>query len=247
MLKNREIIKKKRNDYDRETKIVMSYQYDLAYLIKETMMEFKEIPIYQIPDYIVRFQGTNKDSMFLASLNVEDKKNSHAEIRYDLKFGLRHPTDEKHPGFIVNVEMQHSDKVIYHLKNRAKYYVSRLISGQKNDPEGFQGNHYNQMKQVVSIWICMNHNKKKDNTMERFFVKNRITRLTTNALLNEQEESAEIIIVYPEENPIDVTSETNLSNFLNVLLRPNLLTKGEKFKILEEKYGILLVEEFKMK
>lgn len=54
ILKNREIIKKKRNDYERETKIAMSYQYDLAYLIKETMMEFKEIPIYQILDYIVR-------------------------------------------------------------------------------------------------------------------------------------------------------------------------------------------------
>lgn len=137
------------------------------------------------------------------------------------------------------------DKVIYQLKNRAKYYVSRLISGQKKDPEGFQGNRYNQMKQVVSIWICMNHKKRKDNTIERYYFKNTNKRLTTNEVLSEQEESAEIIIVYPEENPVDVKSETNLSNFLNVLLQPNLLTKEEKFKILEEKYGILLVEEFK--
>ena len=137
------------------------------------------------------------------------------------------------------------DKVIYQLKNRAKYYVSRLISGQKNDPEGFQGNRYNQMKQVVSIWICMNHKKRKDNTIERYYFKNTNKRLTTNEVLSEQEESAEIIIVYPEENPVDVKSETNLSNFLNVLLRPNLLTKEEKFKILEEKYGILITDKFR--
>ena len=92
----------------------------------------------------------------------------------------------------------------------------------------------------------MNHKKRKDNTIERYYFKNTNKRLTTNEILSEQEESAEIIIVYPEENQVDVKSETNLSNFLNVLLRPNLLTKEEKFKILEEEYGILLVEEFKL-
>ena len=42
----------------------------------------------------------------------------------------------------------------YHILNRAIFYTARLVSSQKE--REFTGSDYNEIKQVYSIWICMN-------------------------------------------------------------------------------------------
>lgn len=55
---------------------------------------------------------------------------------------------------IVNVETQKDEPTSYHILNRAVFYVSRLVSSQKE--KDFVRTNYNDIKRVFSIWVCMN-------------------------------------------------------------------------------------------
>ena len=55
---------------------------------------------------------------------------------------------------IVNIEAQKNKPVTYKILNRAIFYVSRLISSQKE--RDFWHSDYDDIKRVFSIWICMN-------------------------------------------------------------------------------------------
>ena len=55
---------------------------------------------------------------------------------------------------IVNIEAQKDQPRAYPILNRAIFYVSRLISSQKE--RDFVNSNYGDIKQVFSIFICMN-------------------------------------------------------------------------------------------
>ena len=52
------------------------------------------------------------------------------------------------------MEAQKSAKLKYPIEKRMVYYISRMISSQKN--REFTGDDYQNIKKVYSIWICMN-------------------------------------------------------------------------------------------
>lgn len=55
---------------------------------------------------------------------------------------------------IINVEAQKDEPSKYDIFNRAVFYVSRLISSQKE--RDFKNSDYDNIKKVYSIWVCMN-------------------------------------------------------------------------------------------
>lgn len=55
---------------------------------------------------------------------------------------------------IVNLEAQKDEPTSYQILNRAVFYVSRLVSSQKE--RDFVKTNYNDIKRVFSIWVCMN-------------------------------------------------------------------------------------------
>ncbi len=54
---------------------------------------------------------------------------------------------------IINVEAQKDEPSGYHILNRAVFYVSRLVSSQKE--RDFAKTNYNDIRRVFSIWVCM--------------------------------------------------------------------------------------------
>ena len=58
---------------------------------------------------------------------------------------------------IINVEAQKDEPKGYEILNRAIFYVSRLISSQKE--RDFENSSYDDIKRVYSIWVCMNMEK----------------------------------------------------------------------------------------
>lgn len=55
------------------------------------------------------------------------------------------------------MEAQKDEPMGYEILNRAIFYVSRLISSQKE--RDFENSSYDDIKRVYSIWVCMNMDK----------------------------------------------------------------------------------------
>ncbi len=87
-------------------------------------------------------------------------------IRFDIVFYVRIPSKDNEKNrltkIIVNIECQKDELTAYSMLNRAIFYAIRLISSQtKRD---FMNLNYDDIKQVLSIWVCMNmENNSKEN------------------------------------------------------------------------------------
>ena len=78
-------------------------------------------------------------------------------MRFDIIFYVR--MKDGHSQIIVNLEAQKDEPTGCHILNRAVFYVSRLVSSQKE--RDFVNTNYNDIKRVFSIWICMNMDKNR--------------------------------------------------------------------------------------
>lgn len=84
--------------------------------------------------------------------STEDATLTEGRVTFDIRF--RAVTPEEDPlELIINVEAQRSSHLTYPLMKRAVYYCSRLISSQYT--VDFEKAHYEGVKKVYSIWLCM--------------------------------------------------------------------------------------------
>lgn len=86
-------------------------------------------------------------------------------IFYDIRFNIT--KGKKRIKVLINIEAQATTSVSrlgYHIKNRMTYYLSRMISAQKE--QEFFGSDYDKIKEVISIWICMDARKNEDSIIE---------------------------------------------------------------------------------
>ena len=102
----------------------------------------------------------------IVDLNSENTELNEGMIRFDIIFYVRMPSksntadnnatdkESRLSQIIINVEAQKSEPQKYDILNRAIFYVSRMISSQKG--RDFENSDYNNIKQVYSIWVCMN-------------------------------------------------------------------------------------------
>ena len=106
----------------------------------------------------------------IRGFNTENSEINEGMIRFDIVFYVRLPfgnvhikdnvrlteneTNHKLTQIIVNVEAQKDEPAAYKILNRSIFYVSRLVSSQKE--RDFVNKKYDDIKQVYTIWICMN-------------------------------------------------------------------------------------------
>lgn len=72
---------------------------------------------------------------------------------------------------IINIEAKNKDNPGYNLISRTIYYCGRLINRQKNSREGFKISKFDDIKKVYSIWICLNHDRFKDDVITKYSIK----------------------------------------------------------------------------
>lgn len=84
-------------------------------------------------------------------MNTENAEVNEGLIRFDIIFYVR--MKDGISQVIVNVEAQKDEPSGYHILNRAVFYVSRLVSSQKE--RDFVRTNYNDIRRVFSIWVCM--------------------------------------------------------------------------------------------
>ena len=152
--------------YDEKAKRLLGNKIILAHILVKTVDEFKGMNPKDVVSYIegepfisavsVEPGLTNaeqeKDRQRIVGLNTENAEINEGLIRFDIIFYVR--MKDGISQMIVNVEAQKDEPTSYHILNRAVFYVSRLVSSQKE--RDFVKTNYNDIKRVFSIWICMN-------------------------------------------------------------------------------------------
>ena len=112
------------------------------------------------------------------------------------------------------------------------YYCSRMISS----PYGreFTGSHYEKLKKVYSIWICMNPPRRRENTITRY-------RLTEEHLVGQAVEPVQnynlLSIVMLCLGGPDGENYDGVLRMLDVLLSHET-SEAEKRRILQDDYDI---------
>lgn len=152
--------------YDERAKHLLSNKIILAHILVKTVDEFSGM---NPNDVVSNIEGepvisavpvetglTNalkqQKGQRIVGLNTENLEACEGLIRFDIIFYVR--MKDGISQVIINIEIQKDEPVGYHILNRAVFYVSRLISSQKE--RDFVHSNYNDIKRVFSIWICMN-------------------------------------------------------------------------------------------
>jgi len=152
--------------YDQKAKRLLGNKIILAHILVKTVDEFKGM---NPKDVVSHIEGepfisvvpiepglTNiereENGQRIVGLNTENAEINEGLIRFDIIFYVRMKDGVSQ--VIVNLEAKKNNPTSYYLLNRAVFYVSRLISSQKE--RDFVKTNYNDIKRVFSIWVLMN-------------------------------------------------------------------------------------------
>ena len=128
------------------------------------------------------------------------------------------------------MEAQKNEPTKYFILNRAIFYTARLVSSQKE--REFTGSDYNEIKQVYSIWICMNM---KENSLSHI-------HMVKDDLLGEQDwkgnlDISNIVMIGLAKEIPPKEERYELHRLLGALLSQTM-TVEQKLKLMEQEYDI---------
>lgn len=235
--------------YDNSAKRLIAHKFILARILVKTVEEFKGMDPLEVAALIeglpyisavpvepgltnaVHFQNGQR----LVGFNTENQELNEGLVRFDIVFYVR--MKDGLSQIIINVEAQKDEPSDYEILNRAVFYVSRLVSSQKE--RDFENSSYDDIKSVYSIWICMNM---EENTMSHI-------HLTKEDLIGSYEWKGNLdllnIIMIGLAKELPEHDETyELHRLLGALLSREL-TIDEKLDIIGNEYDIPLEENFR--
>ena len=241
--------------YDTSAKCLLGQKSILAHILVKTVDEFKGMNPKNVIDCIegtpyistipvepgLTNRANNKNGERLVGFNTENEDINEGLIKFDIVFYVRMPSaggrKKELSQIIINVEAQKDEPKGYEILNRAIFYVSRLISSQKE--RDFENSSYNDIKRVYSIWICMNMN---ENSMSH-------VHLTKENLIGSYKWKGNLgllnIIMLGLANELPEHDETyELHRLLGALLSQEL-TVDEKLNIIGNEYDIPIEENFR--
>lgn len=151
--------------YDEKAKRLLGNKMILAHILVKTVDEFLGMDPEEAVSYIegdpfisavplepgLTNVAKEKDGQRVVGLNTENTEINEGMIRFDIIFYVR--MKDGISQVIVNIEAQKGETAGYRILNRAVFYVSRLISSQKE--RDFVKMNYDDIRRVYSIWVCM--------------------------------------------------------------------------------------------
>ena len=245
--------------YDEKAKRLLGNKIILAHILAKTVDEFREMEPEDVLPYIegchvpvahdrhgpsrearqpyisavpVDPGQTNtaieKNGQRIVGLNTENAEINEGLVRFDIVFYVRMKDGVSQ--IIVNLEAQKDAPSGYHIRNRAVFYVSRLISSQKE--RDFVKTNYDDIKPVYSIWICMNM---EENSMDYM-------HLTNDRVLGFSQwegglDLLNIVLIGIASELPEHDNNYELHRLLSAMLSVELST-DEKLGIMEKEYNI---------
>ena len=199
------------------------------------------ISVVPVEPGLANMEKTDATGQRIVGLNTENAEINEGLVRFDIIFYVRMPSvDDTKNGLsqiIVNIEAQKDEPTEYKILNRAIFYVSRLISSQKE--RDFVNTNYDDIKQVFSIWICMNMD---DNSLSHI-------HLTKDEMLKPCTWKGNLdllnIVLIGITNEIPEHDEKYEMHRLIGALLSSELKEQEKLDIIEHEYNIPISQEFR--
>ena len=236
--------------YDTHVKRLLAQKSILAHILVKTVDEFKGMKPEDVVKYIegepsisvvpvepglANMEKTDAAGQRIVGLNTENAEINEGLVRFDIIFYVRMKNGLSQ--IIVNIEAQKDEPTEYKILNRAIFYVSRLISSQKE--RDFVNTNYDDIKQVFSIWICMNMD---DNSLSH-------VHLTKDELLKPCNWKGNLdllnIVLIGITNEIPEHDEKYEMHRLIGALLSSELKEQEKLDIIEHEYNIPISQEFR--
>ncbi len=236
--------------YDTRVKRLLAQKSILAHILVKTVDEFKGMKPEDVVKYIegepsisvvpvepglANMEKTDATGQRIVGLNTENAEINEGLVRFDIVFYVRMKNGLSQ--IIVNIEAQKDEPTEYKILNRAIFYVSRLISSQKE--RDFVNTNYDDIKQVFSIWICMNMD---DNSLSHI-------HLTKDEMLKPCNWKGNLdllnIVLIGITNEIPGHDEKYEMHRLIGALLSSELKEQEKLDIIEYEYNIPISQEFR--
>ena len=166
-------------DYDASCKRLLANKLILAWIMKSCLEEYEAYTVDEIADSYIEGSpqvaqiALNPDELDVQAERIEGSNTQDSTIRegtitYDIRFYAIVPQTTETIKLILNVEAQGDFYPGYPLIKRGIYYCSRMISSQYGVE--FTNGRYEKIKKAISIWICANPPKNRENTITRYTV-----------------------------------------------------------------------------
>lgn len=232
---------------DKACKKLLANKIILAWVMKSCLQEYREFDVKEIADNYI--EGTpqisqvsvnpdeknwKEDEEQIRGANTEDVSLYEGIVRYDIRFFAILPVRKEVVKLIINVEMQNTFYPGYPLIKRAIYYCGRMISSQYGTE--FTNSHYEKIKKVNSIWICMDPPKKRQNSITKYeFCEENLA-----GKVKEEKKNYDLMnIIMIGLGETEDKNCTGLLRLLGVLFSTKKETE-EKKQILQDEFGIVM-------
>ena len=235
--------------YDEKAKRLLGNKMILAHILVKTVDEFRGMNPKEVASYIegepmigvvpvepgLTNAGKEENGQRIVGMNTENAEINEGLVRFDIIFYVR--MRDGISQVIVNVEAQKDEPTGYHILNRAVFYVSRLVSSQKE--RDFVKTNYNDIRRVFSIWVCMNMD---ENCMD-------YVHLTDDKLLGSYPwkgglDMLNIVLIGISDELPEYDGKYELHRLLSTLLSMEL-TSTEKLEIIKTEYHIPVDDELR--
>lgn len=251
--------------YDEKAKKLLGHKIILAYILVNTIEEFRGMHPKEVVNYIEgepyisvvpvdsgmtnvkkkkgeelekpagELEEDTKTTEQVIGLNTENSEINEGMIRFDIIFYVR--MKDGLTQIIINIEAQKEEPKEYKILNRAIFYVCRMISSQKG--RDFVNSEYNNMKRVYSIWICMNM---KEHSLSHIHLKEE--QIIGSHKWEGNLDLLNIIMIGLAKNLPEKEEKYELHRLLAALLSSGLGVE-DKLDIIEKEYDIPLENDIR--
>ena len=212
--------------YDQKCVEILSYKIILANIMKRCIHEYKDVDVSTIRNCI-EYQNNSEKILGL--------KKDFKYLTYDIFFHSKIPNSKDAIGLFINLEPQKTSKKGYNMFDRGLFYASNAINYQYD--RIFKNSHYEKLKKVYSIFVCMDAPSKKEENSITYFHLTKDIKIGYN--MYEGYDKLCIIVIYLGFE----SSKDELLRFFELLfssdLQPQFIVDT-----LNEEYGIEVSEEF---
>lgn len=230
--------------YDATAKGFIARKVFLARILKRCVKEFRKCSLEDIASRYI--EGTPEVSSVplapdltnaprkIIGDNVEYKTLTEGTTTFDIRFVAYAPDTKEPIKIILNIEAQKKHNPGYSLIKRGIFHGSRLISSQYSVE--FEEPDFDDVKKVVSIWLCMTSPGDKESGIAEYSFRER--RIAGKLFRNDKKDYdlIQVVMVYIGKSD---EIEDDFLKMLHLLFRARLKA-GEKTRRLKDDFGIVL-------